>query len=426
MKLMSYWLDTVPAFAGGTTAPVGGKADVVIVGAGLTGTSAALTLAKKGASVVVCEADVVGGEASGRNGGMCNNGFAQDYRIMAARFGNEQANQLYRAFDAGVDMVERLVREEDIDCSFARTGKLKLAARPEHYDKLARTQEELARQVDPDTRMVSRAELAGEVGTDRFHGGLIFEKGAGLHVGRFVRGLADAAARRGVQFHEATPVTGIRKTGAGTYEVATRRGKIEAGQVLLASGISSVGPLGWFRRRIIPVGSFLIATEPLPPEQLDRIMPRRRMATDTKNIVNYFRVLPDNRLLFGGRARFAVSDPKSDMKSGAILRESMLDVFPELAGARIDYCWGGMVDMTRDRLPRAGQRKDGLYYSMGYSGHGTQMATYMGTVMAEVMDGNVDLNPWRDFDWPAIPGHFGKPWFLPIVGAYYRLQDRLK
>jgi glycine/D-amino acid oxidase-like deaminating enzyme len=148
------------------------------------------------------------------------------------------------------------------------------------------------------------------------------------------------------------------------------------------------------------------------------------MTTDTKNFVNYFRVTPDNRLLFGGRARFAATNPKSDAKSGAILRKSLGQLFPELAAARIDYCWGGMVDMTRDRLPRAGER-NGLFYSMGYSGHGTQMSTLMGTIMAEVMDGRAELNPWKDFAWPAIPGHFGPPWFLPLVGAYYRLKDKV-
>ena len=424
MKLQSYWLDTAPALVGATPFAPGGKVDVVIVGGGLTGTSAALALAKKGASVVLCEADVIGSEASGRNGGMCNNGFAQDYRVMAERIGNERANTLYRAFDAGVDMVERLVAEEGIDCSFARTGKLKVAARPEHFDKILRTQEVLAAQVDPDTHIVSRADLANEIGTDRFHGGMVFRKSAGLHVGRFVRGLADAAARHGARIHEQAPVTGIRALPGGGHEITTPHGRIEARQVLLASGISRTGPLGWVRRRIIPVGAFIIATEPLSPEQLDRLTPRRRMVVDTKNLVNYFRHLPDNRLLFGGRARFAISNPKSDVKSGRILHDSLLDVFPELASTRIDYCWGGMVDMTQDRLPRAGER-NGIFYSMGYSGHGTQMSTLMGTIMADVLDGKAELNPWKDFDWPAIPGHFGKPWFLPIVGAWFRLKDKL-
>jgi glycine/D-amino acid oxidase-like deaminating enzyme len=253
---------------------------------------------------------------------------------------------------------------------------------------------------------------------------MIFEKSAGMHVGRFVTGLAEAAVRRGAQVHQHTPVTGLRRTPGGGHEVVTPRGRLHADQVLIASGISRVGPLGWFRRRIVPVGAFIIVTEPLDVDVLDRVLPRRRMATDTKNLVNYFRVTPDNRLLFGGRARFAVSNPHSDVKSGGILQRDLGQVFPELAKVRIDYCWGGMVDMTLDRLPRAGER-NGIYYAMGYSGHGTQMSTYMGAVMAEVMGGRPELNPLKDFDWPAIPGHFGSPWFLPFVGAWYRLQDRL-
>ncbi|WP_280156341.1 FAD-binding oxidoreductase [Piscinibacter sp. XHJ-5] len=424
MKLTSYWLDTSAPFRSATAGPVQGSCDVAVIGGGLTGCSAALALAKKGARVVLLEAETVGNAASGRNGGMCNNGFAQDYGMLSATLGRDVANRLYRAFDAGVDTVERLVREENIDCSFSRVGKIKLAAKPEHYSKLARSQELLAANVDPDTEMVSRANLAGEVGSERYCGGLVYRKSAGMHVGRFVRGLGEAAARWGVEIHERTPMTGLRPTPGGGHTIDTPKGRLHAKQVLLASGTSHTGPLGWVRRRIVPVGAFLIVTEPLSKETLDRLLPRRRMAVDTKNLVNYFRTTPDDRLLFGGRARFAVSNPNSDAKSGAILQAALHDVFPELRDARIDYCWGGMVDMTRDRLPRAGER-NGIYYSMGYSGHGTQMSTLMGTIMAEVMDGRAELNPWKDFAWPAIPGHFGPPWFLPLIGAYYRLKDKL-
>ena len=425
MHFGSYWLDTSEPFVSHSPDMDGGSCDVVVVGGGITGSAAALALTKKGARVIVCEAGTVGQAASGRNGGMCNNGFAQDYASLSQRIGTEWANRLYLAFDAGVDTVERLVREESIDCDFVRRGKLKLAAKPEHFDKLARSHALLAASVDPDTRLVTKAELRDEIGSDRYHGGLIFKKSAGMHVGRYVRGLAKAAQARGAHVLEQAPVLGLQRDSRGTYIVRTPRGEIRAPQVLLASGISQVGPFGWIRRRIVPVGAFLIVTEPLPVELLDRLMPTRRMATDTKNFVNFFRVTPDNRMLFGGRARFATSNPRSDDKSGLILRQQMASVFPELANVRIDYCWGGMVDMTANRLPRAGQR-DGVYYSMGYSGHGTQMATLMGTLMAEIMDGRADLNPWKDFDWPAIPGHFGKPWFLPFVGAWYRLKDTLQ
>jgi glycine/D-amino acid oxidase-like deaminating enzyme len=425
MKLKSYWLDTSTPFSTGASHVPHGTADVVIVGGGFTGLSAALALAKKRARVVVLEAERVASAASGRNGGMCNNGFAQDYFVLSSRLGTERANLLYRAFDAGVAKVESIIVEEGIDCHFKRVGKLKLAAKPEHYNQLARSQELLARHVDPDTRMVQRSDMRSEIGSDRYFGGMLFEKSAGMHMGKYGQGLAEAAVRRGAVIYENSPVIGLRRLGGHAHEVRTPNGSIKANQVLLATGTSAIGPFGWFRRRIVPVGAFIIGTEPLPAELLDRLTPYRRMTTDTRNLVNYFRTTPDNRLLFGGRARFAVSNPKSDFKSGIILRAALSDVFPELADVKIDYCWGGMVDMTRDRLPRAGEH-DGLFYSMGYSGHGTHMATYMGAVMAEVLDGKAELNPWRDFKWPAIPGHFGKPWFLPLLDAYYRFQDLVK
>ena len=153
------------------------------------------------------------------------------------------------------------------------------------------------------------------------------------------------------------------------------------------------------------------------------LLPGKRNYVTTRHIGNYFRVTPDQRLLFGGRARFAVSNPKSDQQGGVILRQTLAKLMPELKDVGVDYCWGGTVDMSADRLPRAGQH-NGLYYSMGYSGHGVQMAVHMGEIMANLIEGKTTRNPWQDLNWPAVPGHFGKPWFLPVVGLYYQLLDR--
>lgn len=424
MKLESFWLDTSPAFTSGAQGAVSGRADVVVVGAGFTGLSAALALAKRGASVVVLEAGRVVGEASGRNGGHCSSGLAHDFLGLAARIGLDKARAFYQAYEAAFHTVESLIGQENIACDFKRVGKIKLAAKQEHYEKLSRTCELMRREVDPDVEMLSADRLKAEMGSTKFHGGLLQKASAQMHVGKFGVGLAHAAARAGAHIYEQAPVTKLDRRADGRFSVTCGRGSIDAGQVLLATGNSRTGPFSHFRRRMVSVGSFIIATEPLDNALVDRLMPQRRNYVTSKNVGNYFRLSPDNRLIFGGRARFAMSSPKSDQKSGVILRAAMEDIFPELRGVGIDYCWGGLVDMTADRLPRAGEHR-GMYYSTGYSGHGVQMSVHMGQVMADVMAGLPERNPWRALTWPAIPGHFGKPWFLPIVGAYYRFQDWL-
>ncbi len=424
MKLEPYWLATAPPFTAAAPGPVEGRADVVVIGGGFTGLSAALALARKGADVVVLEGGRVIGEASGRNGGHCNNGLAHDFGGAVASLGLDRARALYQAYDAAVDTVEALVAQEGIACDFRRSGKIKLAAKPAHYDKLARSHELLAREADPAARLLNAAEARAEIVSDAFHGAILYPKSAMLHVGRFGVGLAEAAARQGARIHEQALVTGLERQADGGHRIVTTRGAIDAAQVLVATGTSVRGPFFQFRRRIVPVGSFVIATEPLGRDRVAAIMPTRRTATTTRIIGNYFRIAPDDRLVFGGRARFAMSSPGSDAKSGRVLEAGMNAIFPQLKGVAIDYCWGGLVDMTADRFPRAG-RRDGLFYSMGYSGHGVQMSVHMGQVMAEIMGGNAAANPWRDFAWPPIRGHFGPPWFLPFVGLYYRVQDAL-
>jgi glycine/D-amino acid oxidase-like deaminating enzyme len=423
MKLESYWLDTAPRFLGAANGPVPPRADVVVVGGGFTGLSAALELARRGASVILLEAGRIAGEASGRNGGQCNTGLAHDYADLSTRLGESRARAYYEAYDAAVVTVEEIIAAEAIDCDFQRCGKLKLAAKPEHYEKLVRVHERLRASVDPNVELVTPERMSDEIGSSGFYGGLLQRQGTQMHMGKFGVGLGQAAVRAGARIYENAAVQAIERTTGG-FRLKSARGDIDAAQVFLATGNSSLGPFGYFRRRLVSVGSFIIATAPLSPQLINEITPTRRNYVTTKNIGNYFRLTPDNRLLFGGRARFALSNPKSDTKSGRILADTMVRLFPQLANTGIDYCWGGLVDMTADRLPRAGEH-EGMFYSLGYSGHGVQMSVHMGRQMADIMAGKKESNPWRDLDWPAIPGYSGKPWFLPVVGAWYKLQDIL-
>lgn len=428
MKFHPYWRDDVPVVS---TEPFkqadndpDGHYDVAIVGAGFTGLGAARKLAADGARVVVLEAETVGFGASGRNGGHVNNGLAHSFKAACARFGEQTATAMYHAFDEGIDTVERIIEQENIACDFRRSGKLKLASKPAHMTSIIEDFELVNRLADPDTSLLSRDDLRDEIGSNAFHGAMLQKKSAMMHMGRFVSGLASAAARHGATIHEHTPVTACVPASSG-HQLTVPGGEVTATNVLLATGAYTTSDFNWFRRRIVPVGSFLIATRPLGEQEIALTLPGDRTCVTTMNIGNYFRLSPDRRLIFGGRARFSArSDQQSDAKSGEVLRRGLIELFPHLAGVEIEYCWGGLVDMTRDRYPRAGQ-EDGVYYSMGYSGHGAQIATHMGEIMADQMMGRERKNPWETLPWNAVPGHFGKPWFLPVVGTYYKLKDKL-
>ena len=422
MQLKPFWLDTRAAFSSGQQGDLPPKAAVVVIGGGFTGLSAARTLARRGIDTVLVEAGEVGGAASGRNGGHCNNGTAGDLASLAARIGRDEANRYYRIFNEAVDLVEDIVREEQIDCDFVRNGKIKLAAKPSHVDGLKRSADYLQREMEPDLRFLDRNEVQGEVRSDMFHAGLVMPHGAQMHMGRYGVGLAEAATRYGAKIFENAPVTALTRLGGARHRVDTPRGSIEAEAVFIATGPSLQGPFGWIRRRTIPMGSFIVATEPLTEEQVGASMPGRRNCVTTLHISNYFRLTADNHMIFGGRARFALSDPLSDAKSGEILKAGLAAMFPALANVPIAHTWGGVLDMTPDRLPRAGEH-DGKFYAVGLSGHGAQFSNFIGDRMARLIAGEADANPLAGNDFAPIPGHIGPPWFLPFVGMYYRFLD---
>lgn len=422
MKLVSYWLDTAKPAGDFRRNELPARADVVVVGAGLTGLSTAVHLARRGARVALLDAHTVGWGASGRNGGMATPGLAISFGAGVRRYGAPRATAMFRAYNDAIHTLEDLVTTERIDCSFSRTGRLTLACKPAHYRGFEASAELMRDLAGQDVRLVPPAHIREEIGSDRYHGAMVDPLGAGVHVGQLTAGLATAAAANSVSIHEECRVVGLNRRRGYQHDVHTEAGTIRGDQVVIATSGYTGGVTPWLRRRIVPIGSFIIVTEPLEGSVVDELLPHRRVASDSKHLLYYFRITPDNRLLFGGRARFAMSDPGSDLKSGQILYRAMMEVFPQLAGTRIDYCWGGLVDMTIDQMVHAGER-DGVFYSVGYSGHGVQMATHMGKVLAQVLGGEPAANPWRDLEFRAVPGHFGPPWFLPPAGVFFKLLD---
>ncbi|MFN3458618.1 MAG: NAD(P)/FAD-dependent oxidoreductase, partial [Novosphingobium sp.] len=261
---LSYWQMSTPPFAGGERCRAEGECDVAVIGGGFTGLSAALELARGGASVVLFEAGRIAGAASGRNGGQCNAGTAHDFGALAAGHGIDLARKWYLAHVDAVDTVGRIAAREGIDCDFTRCGRAKLAAKPEHFAKLEAAHALLLKEVDPNVLLVGPGELSSEINAQGFHGALVQTTSAQLHPGKLGVGLGEAAVRAGARIWENAPVEGMERAGTA-WKLSTPRGSVRARQVLVATGGNSpYAPFGWFRRRIVTVGSFVIATEPLP------------------------------------------------------------------------------------------------------------------------------------------------------------------
>jgi glycine/D-amino acid oxidase-like deaminating enzyme len=408
------------------------EADVAIIGAGFTGISAARTLAKSGASVAVFDAQTIGWGASSRNGGMVLTGLKLPAGTLIARYGKEATARMYAASLESIDFVEKLVLEENIACDFARCGHLEVACKPKHFDDFRRSADETARHFNHRQRLIPRDQLQSEIGSAIYHGGLVDESSAGVNPARLVAGLASAAERAGAAIFEHSPVEEIQREGARSWKIATQRGTLRAQNVFVAtSGYTSrVTPT--LQKKIIPIGSYIIVTEVLPEKLAAELSPRNRMIFDSKNYLYYYRLTPDRRMLFGGRAAFFPETSSTIRHSAEILRRGMLTVYKQLRDAKIEYVWGGTLDFAFDIMPHAGQL-DGLHFSLGYAGHGVAMSTYLGDKIAHSIlhgrEGNSggNENPFAQIPFPSAPlGLYnGRPWFLPVAGVWYKILDWL-
>lgn len=425
-KELNYWLTTVQ-MPTAPALPLPESADVAIIGAGLTGLSAALSLAKRGAKVVVLESETIGWGASSRNGGMVLTGMKLGVNKLISMYGRELTRRMYAASLETIGSVERIVNEENIACDFARTGHLEVACKQAHFDDYARQVEVIEREFNHQLRVVPRDQLRGEIGSGIYYGGMVDEISVGLNPARYVAGLGVAAMRAGAQICERTRLQNMQRESrdaAPGFKLTTSRGSLWARNVLVGTSGYTGAATPALRKKIIPIGSFIITTEVLSEALARELSPRNRQIYDSKNYLYYYRLTPDNRMLFGGRAAFFPETDQTIRKSAEILRLGMIDVYPQLRDTKVEYVWGGTLDFCFDIMPHAGQI-DGVYFALGYAGHGVAMATYQGKKMAEwIAEGKTD-NPFAEIPFPGAPlGLYnGKPWFLPFAGAYYKVLD---
>lgn len=427
MLEQNYWLTTVEMPGTDAARLLPERVDVAVIGAGFTGLSAARTLARRGASVAVLESETIGWGASSRNGGMVLTGMKLGVNQLISMYGRELTQRMYAASLATIDCVEQIVREEGIECDFARSGHLEVACKQKHFNDYARQAEVIAREFNHQLRVVQKNELGAEIGSSIYYGGMVDEVSAGLNPAGYVAGLGRAALKAGAAVFEHARVENMQREtrqGEAGWKIVTSRGPLWAREVFVGTSGYTGPATPALRKKIIPIGSFIITTEVLPEKLACDLSPRNRMIYDSKNYLYYYRLTPDRRMLFGGRAAFFPENDQTVRRSAEILRRGMISVYPQLRDAKIDYVWGGTLDFAFDIMPHAGQI-DGMYYALGYAGHGVAMATYQGQKMAELIAGDKPDNPFVGIPFPGAPlGMYdGRPWFLPFAGAWYKFLD---
>ncbi len=398
--------------------PLPGRVHTVVVGGGYAGMAAARTLARAGADVLVLEKEALGTGAHTRNGGMAIPELKAGPGTLLDTYG-PLGLRMYAEVNEAFDHLEALIDHESIDCDYERTGQLHLAHSPRAVPHLRHLVAEHADRFDEDVRFVEPDDLGAEIGSTAFHGGVVHERTGSLHPARLHAGLTRLALDAGAQVRDRCPATALEDVGRGHW-VHTPDGIVEADHVVVATNAYADRLLPELARKVLPIGSFIVATEPLPPELAASVSPRRRMFVDTRNLLAYWRLTPDDRLLFGGRRSLS---PTTVADAGAYLVESMRRIHPQLGDVAVTHRWGGNVAMTLDRMPHVGQIR-GAWYATGCNGSGVALNTWLGHRLAETVLGQAPPPSFAELPHRPIPVSWARRAYLPVVGRFYAWQDR--
>ncbi|MEL6477829.1 MAG: FAD-binding oxidoreductase [Pseudomonadota bacterium] len=419
-KAEPFWWEASPRPAK-TEVDLPASADVVVIGSGFTGLHAAIQTARGGRQTVVLDAEAAGWGCSSRNGGQVSTSIKPGYDALARRFGAETAFGLLREGHEALEWIGDFIAEEGLDCAFRRVGRFYAAHTPQSYDVLARAQAAPIKGLETGSFMVQKAEQGAEIDSDLYHGGVVHPQHASVDPGRYHLGLlakAQAAGAEIVSHCKAGAITGA----PGALVVETARGQISARNVIVATSGYTGPATPWHRRRIIPIGSYMLATEPLPAGMVERLIPKDRVLTDTRRLVVYYRSCPERRrILFGGRVSISETDATAVAPA---LHAEMVRIFPALAETRMSHAWMGFVGYTFDEMPHLGAR-EGVHYAMGYCGSGVSLSSYLGMKIGlQVLGRSEGDSPLSRIPFETRPYYWGKPWFLAPSVAYYRWRDR--
>ncbi|MDF1750040.1 MAG: FAD-binding oxidoreductase [Alphaproteobacteria bacterium] len=395
------------------------RVDVAVIGSGYTGLNAALETVRGGRSTLVLDAEQAGWGCSSRNGGQISTSIKPSIEKLARKFGIERAIAIHKEGHSALNWIGDFIQREGIECDFGHVGRFHAAHTPQHYERLAQDAKQQAA-VQDDVEIIPRSEQRQQLGTDAYFGGALYKNHASLHPAKYHRGLLQRVLDAGAQVMAYTPVLQIEKTKDG-FVLTTNRGSVIAKDVVIATNGYSGKLLPWLRRRVIPIGSYMIATEELPESLVDTLFPQNRIAGDTCRVVYYFRASPDRRrVVFGGRVSAGETDPKI---SAPALYHDMTRIFPELRDWKVSHSWAGTVAYSFDTLAHCG-RHDGMHYAASYCGSGVSMSSYLGMRTGQRILGlSSGKTAFDDLPFPTRPLYYGTPWFLPATVAWYRWLD---